>query len=245
MFSFVRTSFVRLSLSVDYQYSPQTNNADLQFIKGADLFPGSQDEPLTPAADGAAATDLTGGADEEAAELNMTELDRHNQRISMRAALKNRIPSIADGDDEDYDSEMDEEDGIDDEDDANYTAFSAANPARVAHLVSPRAYPPEPVPAAAAAAASAAASKKVDAKHCWSLADEASTGLPKANHAKVSLDIRNVRTHYCCGNLMIVEEYGQRCTAITGTLRSASTPTKYILVGGTIFEWVKGASASG
>ena len=144
-----------------------------------------------------------------------------------------------DHDDEadDDEAQADDDSDMEDEDEFDGSTYNAGKPALVAHLTEAKAYAPEVV--------GASAGKGFNSKYCWTVADEQTVGLPRAHQAKVELmDLRRVRTHYSSPNLLIVEG-AESCVAITGTLKFTHTPTKYILVDDKIFEWVRGAAASG
>jgi hypothetical protein len=90
-------------------------------------------------------------------------------------------------------------------------------------------------------------------KHNWSLADEIRQGLKTAQQITLDMDLANVITTYCVSNCLIVEfngpvsEAGDAGSSVvfTGTLKHAATKSKYVVSGDCIFEWVRGAAASG
>lgn len=86
--------------------------------------------------------------------------------------------------------------------------------------------------------------RKESLEYAWAAADEMDEGLPTAQQINLEFDIRDVQTHYAASNCFILA--GKRKTTIfTGTLRAATTPSKYMIESDMLFEWMRGPAISG
>ena len=138
-------------------------------------------------------------------------------------------PQLADADGE-------EEMEFDADEDVNATTFNLFKPSTVARVCLPKAFLPEHV--------SGDMLKNPNSKYTWGIDDEREDNLLSANQASVSINLNDILNHHCSRNMLVLEG-SEQCMVFTGTLKSGTSNSKYILNGNKIFEWVRGAACSG
>jgi hypothetical protein len=132
-----------------------------------------------------------------------------------------------------------EPDADDDCADEPVEPFNFGRTLSVAHVGLARSFLPSPNKKSTFEMSSHTASK-----FSWSGADEIDEGLDSANLTTVYLDLTEVVSLHCSSNLLVLEGRDSS-TLFTGTLKSASTNTKYMVSGDKIFQWIRGAAISG
>ncbi len=82
-------------------------------------------------------------------------------------------------------------------------------------------------------------------KYAWPIEAEKEADLPSALHGYTHINLRDMKTIYSTSNFLVIAASSQSSTIFTGTLQSAVTETTYVLEGNKVFEWIRGAAASG
>ena len=80
-------------------------------------------------------------------------------------------------------------------------------------------------------------------KFSWSGADEVDN-LPTAAYTTVYYDLTEVTGVSCCSNLFVVASK-ESTQLFTGTMKTTTTSTKYMVHRDKIFQWIRGAAISG
>ena len=87
-------------------------------------------------------------------------------------------------------------------------------------------------------------SKHNQNKFSWPLEAELETKLESGQHSSEYLNLRDVRTSNATATFFLLQS--SRSTAVfTGTMAHGHTDSVYVLEGDKVFEWVRGAAASG
>jgi hypothetical protein len=87
-------------------------------------------------------------------------------------------------------------------------------------------------------------SKHNQAKFSWPVEAELEDNLETGQHSFAYLNLRDVKTTSATSNFFLIQS--KSSTAVfTGTLAHGTTETNYLLEGDKVFEWIRGAAASG
>lgn len=86
--------------------------------------------------------------------------------------------------------------------------------------------------------------RKESFEYAWAAEDEADDELPSAHQVTIAFDIAEVQTHYSSSNCFILAGT-HNSVLFTGTLKSATTPNKYLIEDDILFEWMRGPATSG
>jgi hypothetical protein len=87
-------------------------------------------------------------------------------------------------------------------------------------------------------------SKHNQAKFSWPVEAELEENLETGQHSFAYLNLRDVKTTSATSNFFLIQS--KSSTAVfTGTLAHGTTETNYLLEGDKVFEWIRGAAASG
>lgn len=147
-----------------------------------------------------------------------------------------RRPSNASGrlsvDDDDDDGEPD----LDVEDDAN-EMYHFGRTQSVASVMMVRSYMPMPN-------GNVTGTKEAPMVFAWKVDDEKETDLDDIGHIHMILDINDVVNVSTTTNAFVIQG-SQSAMVFTGTLKYASVQSHYIVDQGKVFEWIRGAAASG
>ena len=81
-------------------------------------------------------------------------------------------------------------------------------------------------------------------KFSWGIDEEIEEHLPTVKHQIVYLDISEIETCYSASNLFVMES-PTLSMIFTGTLKHATTDTKYMVYEDRIYQWIRGAACSG
>jgi hypothetical protein len=209
----------------------------------ADEGDGTWTTKFTPMLDRSHPLDGALSVDPDALEDRFDSDAKFGSPQASKASFASSIKSFNSNDDNDDDGEPDAA-ILDDESPTHF-----AKELCLANVTIARTYLPSPIQRT-----EFNSSKFNKLKFSWPIEDETQDNLSKANHVVYNLNIRNVVTSTACSNVFVLDNlghgadaYDRHCEVFTGTLRHATTNTHYSVTprGDMIFEWIRGAAASG